>query len=1054
MYSIFNKSKNDADSAAQMSPCDCVSAEQAHAAGKALEKKSAFSRAAEWYKREYQLAPSDEVLGAVAGIYLALHRYEELRVFLESCRPDEDGYYYRAACYELAYRTGASEEQQAELIESFLDIQCEETYMLRLAVLYVGMGREKEASRLCKKIKRLFLSGEAVDYAEKLQQHLSEGSAAAFVKEQPWLDDAVFRHISFSLCDPPLEDVSVQEQRSTPPAKKEETLSAHAAENKATRPEEKKVKISPLVEGCMKGIAGMGSLRTMLNTILNLLQTEKKRSDHEGVFRNNIRLIGAQGSGKTTAAYVVARFLCKAGVTSVEEPLIADANELAGASLEELHNNITELFNNAQGGCILIDNIDELSDTASCPHGLAVLDGLVRAYKAAQGEIPFIITGDEAQVNELLEKKRSFRELFDLPPIVLESYTVDELVQITCAIAEKKLLVFSDEAQQRLKATLEQLVQQPEFDGVHELERIVNGAYLNMTDRLSGKRRVSENARYLITEQDLEPADSAATLEELLQQLDGMTGLAGVKAQVRRKIDTMRFLELEKSFGVETPSARPTLHMVFSGNAGTGKTTVARLLGRIYRCLGVLSTGQLVECKRGDLVAEYVGGTAPLVRRKVKEALGGVLFIDEAYSLCKDDSDRYGNEAIEALLADIENYRDSFMVILAGYSEDMERFMDTNQGLRSRIPTRIEFEDYSVDELVEIFRKLVRENGKKLDVGLEKDIRRLIETECMKKDFGNARGVRNLVDSVLENMRSRVINSAAPAVQSDLVIVKREDLGVLPQEDSASTVADHLEELASLTGLRSVKEKVNAIVSAVGVQKMRREMGMESDGFGTLHMVFKGNAGTGKTTVARIIGKIYRELGVLKGGQLIECGRSDLVAAYQGQTALKTKAKIQEALDGVLFIDEAYALAGDDYGKEAIDTLVADIENYRDRLMVIIAGYSEDMDVFLAQNQGLASRFPNEIFFEDYTEEELMSIFRSSLSAKQRTMDSRLEPLVEELLRKKSAAADFGNARGVRNLVDRVIEKQSVRLFTLQSERALTKQDMESITEADIRGVI
>ena len=186
----------------------------------------------------------------------------------------------------------------------------------------------------------------------------------------------------------------------------------------------------------------------------------------------------------------------------------------------------------------------------------------------------------------------------------------------------------------------------------------------------------------------------------------------------------------------------------------------------------------------------------------------------------------------------------------------------------------------------------------------------------------------------------------------------------------------------------------------------------------------------------------------------VKPGDKVVVGQYIGSTAPKVKAKVQEALGGILFIDEAYALAKggeNDYGKEAIDTLVADIENYRKDLMVIIAGYSDDMDIFLRQNQGLSSRFPNEIIFEDYTPEELLSIFKSNIASRGLLMDSSLEPLALQLIAKHSGKADFGNARGVRNLVDKVSEQRNVRIARLFTPgHTPTKEELQTVIQEDL----
>lgn len=1058
---IFSYNKNKdydriAEIAANMVPLDCFFPEEAHIIAKAYEKLNAFSQSLVWYKREYELMPSDEILGAVIGIYLTIRKFDDAKAFLSSAASDRNGFYYRAACCELAFRTGASDAERIECLESFLDIQYEETYMLRLAMLYINSGREKEASRLCKKVIRLFISGSSVDYAEKLLESIKNGNASSFILTNPWTTDSVFKHISFDLNAAPPKDIFIgkaPDNSKAAPSSAEKPLEKSASPAVSKEKEEKpKAKIPMVIRSSMENVIGMDSLRTRLNDILNLIQAGKKRAAFDSVFKNNLVIVGPDGSGKTTAAMAACRALCKLGITDSEEPVIADYYELMGKDDTETHDNITELFRKAENSCILIDNIHEYDHSSAYPKELEILDMLVKAHKAAEGKVPFIITGNESEVNDLLGKKKQLAALFDLPHIVLDGYTVDELTEIAAKIAEDKGFILCDEASAVLKAKLEYLSGQSDFMYSKTLEQIIGNALISQANRISKKRHPSEKDCYVITAEDLGEANDTETVEELLAELDNMTGLKEVKEQVHKLVNHIKFKEIQQSRDIR-PADTGTLHLVFAGNAGTGKTTVARLLGRIYKKLGVLPSGHLVECTRRDLVAQFVGGTAPLVRDKVNEAMGGILFIDEAYTLCKDQYDTYGKEAIDSLLTDIENNRDSFMVILAGYSDDMEKFMDQNQGLRSRIPTKITFEDYTVDEMVRIFTKNISDRGRILDVGLENEVRSLIESQSKKKDFGNARGIRNLTDAVILNMENRVCDMDASSIfKNDLLIIRKQDITSLNKgSEGRKTVLEYLDELNSLTGLASVKEKVSRIVASVKMNKDREALGIGSNGYGTLHMVFKGNAGTGKTTVARIIGNIYRELGVLKTGQLIECGRSDLVAGYSGQTALKTKAKIQEAVGGVLFIDEAYALAGDSYGKEAIDTLVADIENLRSELMVIIAGYSEDMDIFLSQNQGLSSRFPNEIIFEDYSVDEMVSIFKNMISANKLMLDSSAEPIIRQIIGQRASASDFGNARGVRNLTQEIMENQNLRLYKKSiSGECLTEQDYRTITKDDI----
>lgn len=271
-------------------------------------------------------------------------------------------------------------------------------------------------------------------------------------------------------------------------------------------------------------------------------------------------------------------------------------------------------------------------------------------------------------------------------------------------------------------------------------------------------------------------------------------------------------------------------------------------------------------------------------------------------------------------------------------------------------------------------------------------------------------------------------------------------------------IKEYTAELNNMQGLVSVKRKVSEIINSIKVAEYKKEkFGDESVSLGTMHLIFTGNAGTGKTTVARILGKIYAELGVLKKGDVfVECGRADLVGKYQGHTASIVKEKVQEALDGILFIDEAYSLvhgSGDDFGREAVDTLVAEIENHRDNLMVIIAGYKDKMDEFLKSNQGLSSRFATEIMFEDYTVAEMVAII-NNIAANQKMaikFDEPMQKYLMKLLNIESEKDDFGNARGVRNVFEKLVRKKENGIADAISKGAEpTKEECYTIRLEDI----
>ena len=561
--------------------------------------------------------------------------------------------------------------------------------------------------------------------------------------------------------------------------------------------------------------------------------------------------------------------------------------------------------------------------------------------------------------------------------------------------------------------------------------------------------------------------EDSETFEDVLKKLDALIGLTEIKAKVREHAQYIQFLQLRKEKGFAEKDGI-NVHSVFIGNPGTGKTTVAKMMGRLYKKMGLLTKGHVHEVDRTDLVGEYIGQTAPKVKDAIEMARGGVLFIDEAYSLARstEDSKDFGREVIEILVKELSNGPGDLAIIVAGYPKEMKTFLDSNPGLRSRFKLTFEFPDYLPQELSQIAGYATREK----EVMLAKEAKDLIDeliTEAFRsrdRAFGNARFVHDLIDKAKIQLGLRLM--AHPEVRNwdaeALKVILREDVEkvsvarkrVLPHIPvDEALLHQALHELDSLIGMQNVKKDIRELVHLV---RYNRETGRDVLGRFFLHTVFVGNPGTGKTTVARILTKIYKSLGVLERGHMIETDRQGLVAGFIGQTAIKTAERVDEAMGGVLFIDEAYALTshgrgahGGDFGDEAIQTLLKRMEDKRGEFFVFVAGYPENMDNFLKANPGLASRFDKILRFEDYAPEELLEIALFMFQQEH----YRVEEDAREHLGKYMAFLHqfrdkyFGNARTVRQVVLEAIKNQNLRIAA-----AKLKEDPEihTITLDDV----
>lgn len=302
---------------------------------------------------------------------------------------------------------------------------------------------------------------------------------------------------------------------------------------------------------------------------------------------------------------------------------------------------------------------------------------------------------------------------------------------------------------------------------------------------------------------------------------------------------------------------------------------------------------------------------------------------------------------------------------------------------------------------------------------------------------------KNALNEFNTKVNEASANGVAPATKTDNASSEDSSVPKEPEEDPMET-------LDKLIGLDTIKADVKELTNFVKIQKTRKDAGLKSVPV-SLHLVFTGNPGTGKTTVARIISKLYKNIGVLSKGQLVETDRSGLVAGYVGQTAIKTQELIKKAMGGVLFIDEAYALSQKDdaFGQEAIDTILKAMEDHRDDLVVIVAGYTEPMEKFINSNPGLKSRFNKYIEFPDYTIDELMEIFDMNCKKYDYVIEDDTKQHVKELIsqRKLASNGNFANAREIRNLFEEIITNQASRIAGIED---LKPEDMMKITNDDL----
>ena len=577
---------------------------------------------------------------------------------------------------------------------------------------------------------------------------------------------------------------------------------------------------------------------------------------------------------------------------------------------------------------------------------------------------------------------------------------------------------------------------------------------LGILEKFKESKRIVQSADQLKNEENLKLS--------AIEQINSLTGLEPIKSYAKNIVAFHEIAKKRKSRGL--PVVPVNRHLVLLGNPGTGKTTSARLLGQLFKDLGILSKGHFVEVGQQDLVAEYVGQTAKKTNDAIKKAKGGVLFIDEAYSLAGKNRGGYGAEAIEVLVKEMENLKEDFVLIVAGYQSEMEQFLSANEGLRSRFSQKIFLPDMSNSELFEVTNSILNQQKYILNDSAKDTLIKLFANTARTKGFANARFARQIAEDIKNKQSLRLIKDE----KADLSLILSQDIPIKNFGDLDPEIRNKnrlrleiaLEKLNTLTGLNSIKKEINSIVSLARIARIRAEKGQDSKPV-VGHFVFSGNPGTGKTTVARILGEIFASLGLISSGHTIEAGKSDLIGEFLGQTTPKVKAKVEAAIGGVLFIDEAYSLAGkstrDEYGKEAVETLVQLMENHRNDFVAIFAGYSEEMTNFIASNKGLEGRITYKLNFENYNLEELTEILKSTATANDFVLGDEYVKAASLILMQLIKKPNFSNARTVRELFEYSVRKQSLRLNSQDSLmidskmlRTLTDSDLPDIKEVKV----
>ena len=709
----------------------------------------------------------------------------------------------------------------------------------------------------------------------------------------------------------------------------------------------------------------------------------------------------------------------------------------------------TATVEKAMGGVLFIDEAYSLKLGQIDSYGDEAISTLIKLMEDYKNDLVVIFAGYSKEMQEFIHANSGIKSRIGYT-FEFADYSVDELYKIFELKMNAINFTIDEKGKQYVMNLLSAGKKKKDFGN----GRFVDNALQKILIKHSSIEKLSDKNVTKLTKDSIPTLDEVMAYssgvrepEKIEELFDDIIGMNALKEQIIGLGKYIKFKkEVNKTDGKNLPDMN--LHMMFLGNPGTGKTTIARKVTKMLYDLDCIRINKLVEVSRQDLIGEYSGETAPKVEKVIESAMGGVLFVDEAYSLKLSNNDQLGSEAIATLIKCMEDNKDELVVIFAGYTKEMQEFIHANSGIKSRIGYTIEFADYSEDELYEILKLKVNKIGFEIDKKIIPNIMEILKFGKHKRDFGNGRFVDNLLTSMLKKHSMNY-------KKENIFIIGEQDIPSIDElmgETSGERNPEKIEELFDdIFGMDKIKEQVIQLGKYIKFQEELSKITAKRLPDMRLHMLFTGDAGTGKTTMARKITQMLYNLGIIRINKLIEVDRKDLVAEYIGQTAPKTQRVIEGALGGVLFIDEAYSFSPkdslNDLGKEAIATLIKAMEDNRDDLVVIFAGYTKEMKDFVNSNSGIASRIGYTFEFENYKDEELYKIFEIKCKEYDLIIKLDVKEKIMEVFKYFSSVENFGNGRFVDKILQEILVKHSMNKNLMKNINTLMVDDIPTIKE-------
>lgn len=665
-----------------------------------------------------------------------------------------------------------------------------------------------------------------------------------------------------------------------------------------------------------------------------------------------------------------------------------------------------------------------------------------------------VLSGKNNQLVELVKGHEKAREWF---PYVFhfDDLTPDALYQYMVEYVNSKNYMLDPSAEVALKDYLEHAykLRGSNFRNTCLLEEIFDRCIVpKMSERVMKLNLPPEQLDLVtILAEDL-PAINHTDTEKAIQKLKSLIGLDDIKKQILDHTALVKLNTIRATKGLH--NKMPPMHMVFTGNPGTGKTTIAKYIGEIYHSIGVLSSGHVVVTDRSKLVGEFIGDAEKNTLNAINSASGGVLFIDEAYNLfvsSRNDTKDYGMRVIETLLTYLGSDDTDMIVVLAGYTGEMNRMLEANPGMKSRFPYIFQFEDYTPEQLMQIGKKVLEEEHYALTEDAERKLAKYVIYEYDHKDehFGNGRFITRLITTnIIPSLSQRLLNKPIDQISlEEMTTIEACDIPDVKSKayqvnDLDETILrESLEKLNMLTGLHNAKQALNDYVAISRLSHQHKALKVTPQ---SLCWDFIGKTGTGKSTVAEILGKILQGLGILKRGQTV-CVNADELNGADSYKVLERVLK--EAKDGLLFLDMDAPNVKNVNLNHLRMWIFNKLRELRQTTALVFAQVkaSEDMIAQNLADNGIAS-YRNSIVFNDFSVSELSEILASLLQKEYQLeimpeAKSRVRKYLESV--KASETKDSPvNARTVFHLAQTIAHITQLRLAKSAGERLVTLQDV------------